>query len=257
MTGASALCSRAAAMLEVVGLHAGYGRVPVLRDVSLAVRAGEVVLVLGANGAGKSTLLRSIAGFIKPSRGTVRLDGRDITGRPPEHNARDGLRLILDGHRVFPELSVADNIRLGAAIRRDRPGFDALAGEVLDMFPMLRGKLRAQARDLSGGQQQMLALAQAFVARPAVLLCDEPSLGLAQPLIPPILEFLRDWARQGVAVLIVEQQIDVALSVADRAIVIERGEVRVTGAAAELEQDRRVRDIYLGLTGDDGPARRG
>jgi branched-chain amino acid transport system ATP-binding protein len=239
-------------MLEVRGLHAGYGRVPVLRDVSLSVRSGEVVLVLGANGAGKSTLLRSIAGFIRPSRGTVRLAGRDVTGRAPELNARDGLRLVFDGHRVFPELSVADNIRLGAAIRRDRSDSAALAGEVLDMFPMLRGKLRTRARDLSGGQQQMLALAQAFVARPAVLLCDEPSLGLAQPLIPPILEFLRDWAaRQSVAVLIVEQQIDVALSVADRAIVIERGEVRITGAAADLKQDARIRDIYLGLTRDD------
>lgn len=228
-----------------------------LKGVSLEVPAQGIVALLGANGAGKSTLLRSIAGFIKPSRGTVLLDGRDVTGRPPERNARDGLRLILDGHRVFPELSVADNIRLGAAIRRDRPDFDALAGEVLGMFPMLRGKLRAQARDLSGGQQQMLALAQAFVARPAVLLCDEPSLGLAQPLIPPILEFLRDWARQGVAVLIVEQQIDVALSVADRAIVIERGEVRITGAAADLKEDVRIRDIYLGLARDDGPPGRG
>jgi branched-chain amino acid transport system ATP-binding protein len=234
-------------MLEVRNLHAGYGRVPVLHDISLKVQPGEVVLVLGGNGAGKSTLMRSIAGFIKPTRGTVLLNERDITGQPPEINARQGLRLILDGHRVFPELSVADNIRLGATVRADSGGFETLVGPVLDFFPILRTKLKSAARDLSGGQQQMLALAQAFVARPAVLLCDEPSLGIAQALIPMILEFLRNWARQGVAVLIVEQQIEVALSVADRAIVIERGAITLEGTAAELKQDRRVQDIYLGL----------
>jgi branched-chain amino acid transport system ATP-binding protein len=234
-------------MLEVRNLHAGYGRVPVLHDVSLSVQPGEVMLVLGGNGAGKSTLLRGIAGFIKPTGGSILLNGRDITGHAPETNARDGLRLILDGHRVFPELSVADNIRLGATVRADRGAFETLAAEVLDFFPILRTKLRAAARDLSGGQQQMLALAQAFVARPAVLLCDEPSLGLAQALIPPILEFLRNWARAGTAVLIVEQQIGVALSIADRAVVIERGAITLAGTARELADDRRVQDIYLGL----------
>ncbi len=238
-------------MLEVRHLYAGYGRVPVLHDVNLRVGPGEVVLVLGANGAGKSTLMRSIAGFIRPTRGSVMLNGRDITGQSPEINARQGLRLILDGHRVFPELSVADNIRLGATIRRDAGDFEALAGQVLDFFPILRTKLRSAARDLSGGQQQMLALAQAFVARPAVLLCDEPSLGLAQALIPPILDFLRNWARQGIAVLIVEQQIDVALSIADRAVVMERGAITLAGTADELKQDRRVQDIYLGRTAPD------
>jgi branched-chain amino acid transport system ATP-binding protein len=232
-------------MLEVRNLDAGYGRVPVLHDVSLAVRPGEVVLVLGANGAGKSTLLRAIAGFVRPTRGSVTLGGVDITGRSPEDNARRGLRLVLDGHRVFPELSVADNIRLGASMRREP--FDALARPVLDFFPILREKLRQPARDLSGGQQQMLALAQAFVARPSVLLCDEPSLGIAQALIPPILEFLKRWAREGVAVLIVEQQIDRALSIADRALVVERGRIGLSGSAEELKRDPRVQEIYLGV----------
>jgi len=242
-------------MLEVSDLHSGYGRVPVLRGVSFTVRAGEILLILGANGAGKSTLLRSVSGFIKPQRGSVRLDGRDVTGLPPEDLTRLGLRLVLDGHRVFPELTVADNIRLGAAVRKDRMAFDSLSAEVLDMFPALREKLRSQARDLSGGQQQMLALAQAFVAQPRVLLCDEPSLGLAQALIPPILAFLKRWAAQGVAIVIVEQQIDIALSVADHAIVIERGEVKLRGSAAELKRDARVQEIYLGLEdGGDGAA---
>lgn len=239
-------------MLEIRGLHAGYGRVPVVRGVDLAVRPGEIVLVLGANGAGKSTLLRATTGFVRPSRGTVLLEGRDITGLAPEEVARRGMRLVLDGHRVFPELSVADNIRLGAAIRHETLAFGELAGQVLDMFPMLRGKLESPARDLSGGQQQMLALAQAFVAQPKVLLCDEPSLGLAQALIPPILDFLERWAKQGTAVLIVEQQIDVALSVADRVVVMERGEIKLSGTAEELRRDPRVQEIYLGLAGEEG-----
>ena len=234
-------------MLEVRNLHAGYGRVPVLHDVSLQVKPGEVLLVLGANGAGKSTLLRAISGFVRPSAGSVRFAGADITGNAPEANARRGLRLVLDGHRVFPELSVADNIRLGAAVRGERQAFETLAQPVLDFFPILREKLRQPARDLSGGQQQMLALAQAFVAKPQVLLCDEPSLGLAQALIPPILDFLRNWAKAGIGVLIVEQQIDLALSIADRALVIERGRISLAGSAEELKRDPRVQDIYLGV----------
>ena len=234
-------------MLEVSDLHAGYGRVPVLRGIGFTVEPGEILLILGPNGAGKSTLLRTVSGFIKPQSGSVRLDGRDVTGRPTEELTRLGLRLVLDGHRVFPEITVADNIRLGAAVRKEKLGFDRLSDEVLEMFPMLREKINARARDLSGGQQQMLALAQAFVAQPKVLLCDEPSLGLAQALIPPILAFLKRWAEQGTAIVIVEQQIDIALSVADRAIVIERGEVRMRGSAEELKRDARVQEIYLGL----------
>jgi branched-chain amino acid transport system ATP-binding protein len=234
-------------MLEVRGLHAGYGRVPVLRGVDISVAPGEIVLVLGPNGAGKSTLLRSIAGFIRPSAGDVRLRGESILGLAPETLVGRGLRLVLDGHRVFPELTVADNIRLG---ERDRREAARLTEEVLAVFPVLRQKFRARARDLSGGQQQMLALAQAFVAQPAVLMCDEPSLGIAQALIPPILDFLRGWARQGTAVLIVEQQIAVALAMADRAVVLERGQCVLAGTADELRRDRRVQEIYLGF-GDE------
>jgi branched-chain amino acid transport system ATP-binding protein len=236
-------------MLEIRDLHSGYGRVPVLRGISLTVAAGELVLVLGANGAGKSTLLRTVAGFLKPYQGSVLLDGQDVTGQSPEDIVHRGMRLVLDGHRVFPELSVADNIRLGAAIAGEKGMFAEKREQVLDMFPVLREKLRQQARDLSGGQQQMLALAQAFVSQPKMLLVDEPSLGLAQMLIPPILAFLRQWATQGTAILIVEQQIDIALSVADRAVVIERGEVKLSGTAAELKANERVREIYLGVTG--------
>ncbi len=234
-------------MLEVRNLHVGYGRVPVLRDVGLRVGRGEIMLVLGPNGAGKSTLLRAIGGFIRPTQGEVLLDGQPVTARPPEEMTRLGLRLVLDGHRVFPELTVYDNIRLGAAFRGGRLDFEAQAGPALAMFPILREKLRSPARDLSGGQQQMLALTQAFVAQPKVLLCDEPSLGLAQALIPPILEFLRRWAEQGTAVVIVEQQIDIAMGVADRCVILEGGMVRLAGSAEDLRNDPRVRAIYLGV----------
>lgn len=233
-------------MLEVRDVHAGYGRVTVLRGIDLSVAAGEIVLVLGANGAGKSTLLRTISGFIKPSRGYMTFEGRSIAGLSPEENARRGLRLVLDGHRVFPNMTVADNIRLGAAVHGRKADFEELAGPAFEMFPILREKLRSEARNLSGGQQQMVALAQAFAAKPKILLCDEPSLGLAQALLPPILEFLRRWARSGAGILVVEQQISVALSVADRAVVIEHGEIKLSGTAAELRADRRVQDIYLG-----------
>jgi branched-chain amino acid transport system ATP-binding protein len=233
-------------MLETRNLHSGYGRVPVLRGINLQLQPGEVLLILGANGAGKSTLLRTIAGFIKPSSGEVRFDGADVSGQPPEELARRGLRLVLDGHRVFPNLTVADNIRLGAAMHGGKPSFETLAGPAFEMFPILREKLHQPARELSGGQQQMVALAQAFAAKPKVLLCDEPSLGLAQALMPPILAFLKDWARNGTAIVIVEQQIGLALSIADKAIVIDRGEEKLSGSAAELSNDPRIRQIYMG-----------
>jgi branched-chain amino acid transport system ATP-binding protein len=236
-------------MLETRDLHSGYGRVPVLRGITLQLRAGEILLVLGANGAGKSTLLRTIVGFIRPTGGSVHFDGADVSGRNPEELARRGLRLVLDGHRVFPNLTVADNIRLGAAMHGGRASFEQLAGPAFEMFPILREKLHDQARDLSGGQQQMVALAQAFASRPKALLCDEPSLGLAQARVPPILSFLQEWAKSGTAVVIVEQQIGLAISIADKAIVIDRGEEKLSGHAAELRDDPRVQDIYMGDVG--------
>ena len=222
-------------MLEVSNLVAGYGTIPVLRDVSLTIRAGEILLIGGENGAGKSTLLRAIAGFNKPTDGKVQLDGKPITGLAPEVISRSGLRLVLDGHRVFPELSVFDNLRMGAAARRgDRAGFDSAVDEIYSVFPILKEKRKLYARDLSGGQQQMLALGQAFIAQPKVLLCDEPSMGLAQALLPSILSFLRRWAETGTAVVVVEQHLAVTAPYADRAIISERGQVKFGCAASDL-----------------------
>lgn len=223
-------------MLDVKNLYAGYGIVPVLEDVSLTAEAGRILLIGGENGAGKSTLMRAIAGFNKPTSGQVLLDGQPVNGMAPEQIAKAGMRLVLDGHRVFPELSVFDNLRMGAAARPgDRAGFDRAVEEIYSVFPILKEKHRAYARDLSGGQQQILALGQAFVAQPRVLLCDEPSMGLAQSLMPQILSFLRRWAEEGTAVVIVEQHLSVTAPYADDAMIIERGEVKFTCPAAELD----------------------
>ena len=224
-------------MLEAKDLCSGYGSVPVLRNVSLSVDPGEIILVVGENGAGKTTLLRTLGGFIAPTSGSVRLGGEDITGLPPEFMPDRGLRLVLDGHRVFPELSVLDNLRLGATRRITKASFEQAVVEVFAMFPVLRQNLRVRARDLSGGQQQMLALGQAFVALPKVLLCDEPSTGLAQALLPGILEFLRRWALLGTAIVIVEQHIRIALPVADRVLLMERGEITSNSPPAEFERN--------------------
>jgi branched-chain amino acid transport system ATP-binding protein len=221
-------------MLEISALHSGYGNVPVLRDIALSVAPGEILLVVGDNGAGKSTLLRTIGGLIRPDSGSIRFGGQEIGGMKPEDIARRGLRLVLDGHRVFPEISVWDNLRLGAAIRGSKAGFQEAVDEVFEVFPILKQRLSQPARDLSGGQQQILALGQAFVAQPRVLLSDEPSLGLAQALLPPILGFLKRWAAKGTAIVIVEQHIDIALPVADRAVVVERGRIKLACAAGEL-----------------------
>ena len=224
-------------MFEAKDLCSGYGSVPVLRNVNLSVDAGEIMLIAGENGAGKTTLLRTLGGFIVPTSGSVRLDGTDLTGLAPETIPDKGLRLVLDGHRVFPEISVLDNLRLGTTRRVSKADFETAIADVFSMFPILKEKLRIHARNLSGGQQQMLALGQAFVAQPKVLLCDEPSTGLAQALLPTILEFLRRWAKRGTAVVIVEQHIRIALPVADRVLLMERGEVTMNSTAAGFERD--------------------
>ena len=210
-------------MLEVANLSSGYGAVPILRDVSFRAASGAITVVVGENGAGKTTLLKTLAGFIAPTAGSVRFDGVELTGRKPEDVVGCGARLVLDGHRVFPEISVWDNIRLGAARQRDAGAFAAAVDEVFTLFPILKERRNQLAASLSGGQQQMLALAQAFVGSPKLLMCDEPSFGLAQALMPPILKALSDWAARGMAVLIVEQYVDLVLPYASQVIVLDRG----------------------------------
>ncbi|APO70713.1 branched-chain amino acid ABC transporter ATP-binding protein (plasmid) [Rhizobium gallicum] len=223
-------------MLEVSGLQAGYGSMTVLRDIELSVSEGEVLLVVGENGAGKSTLLQTIGGFICPSAGSIRFGGKEVGGQAPRELVRQGIRLVLDGHRVFPDMRVRDNLALGAAFTgANRLGLSDAIEEIFSIFPILKEKRDAHARDLSGGQQQMLALSQAFIAKPKILLCDEPSLGLAQALMPQILAFLERLTKDGVTIVLVEQHYHLAVPISNSALLLDRGQVQFTCRADELE----------------------
>jgi len=232
--------------LKLTDVRAGYGSAAVIRSIDLKAEAGEFLLVLGPNGAGKTTLLKTIAGFVKPQAGSITLDGRSIARKRPETLARGGLRLILEGHRIFPELTVEDNLALGKLCLADRSAFDERLRAVFEIFPILETRLRQYAHDLSGGQQQLLALAQAFVSDPRVLLCDEPSLGVAHRLVETILEFLRGLANGGVAVVVVEQAAEQALRFADRVVVLRQGEIVAEGAPREFDASR-LRELFLGV----------
>jgi branched-chain amino acid transport system ATP-binding protein len=227
------------AALEISGLTAGYGALPVVRDVSLMIGEGEVVALLGANGAGKTTTLLSAAGVIRPAAGEIRLLGRDVVGRRPHQIAREGLVLVPDDRGVFHGLSVRENLRLARGKDLDA---------VLELFPALRPLLSRRCGVLSGGEQQMLALAKALLASPRVLLIDELSLGLAPVIVERLLPVIRQIALdRGMAVLLVEQHTPMALSVADRVYVMRRGRIALEGAAAELRERRDLLEAsYLG-----------
>ncbi|HEX7135213.1 MAG TPA: ATP-binding cassette domain-containing protein [Iamia sp.] len=228
-------------VLEVEGLTAGYGRSAVVRDLSLRVEPGEVVALLGPNGAGKTTTLLTLAGLLPPLAGEVRLDGRRIDVRAPHRNARRGLGLVTEDRSLFPGLTVAENLRLGAADRRAWP-------EVAPWFPALADLLDRRAGLLSGGEQQVLALARALVRRPRVLLIDEMSLGLAPVVLERLVPVVRAMADEmGLGVVLVEQHVPVALQVADRALVLRRGRVVAEGPAAALADDAALlQSSYLG-----------
>ena len=232
-------------VLEVDGLTAGYGAAPVLEDIALALRDGEMAAVLGANGAGKSTLMRTVTGLHRAEAGSVRLAGRDITAFTANRSARAGLMLVPEGRQVFPELTVVDNIRLGAYTRRD---FDdrAEVEAMLDRFPQLRARATRRAGLLSGGEQQMLAIARGLVGRPKVLLLDEPSLGLAPALINELFDVLVELRDEGISILLVDQMAGLALSVADRGYILESGRVVHEGTTTEIRENPALENAYLG-----------
>jgi branched-chain amino acid transport system ATP-binding protein len=225
-------------MLEVSGLCSGYGRVPILHDITFDARGGAITLVAGENGAGKTTLLRTLAGFIAPTAGAITFEGIALAGSKPEQVFGYGVRLVLDGHRVFPGISVWDNIRLGATRRHNAKSFAEAVEEIFSLFPILKERWRHPAGNLSGGQQQMLALAQAFVGGPRLLMCDEPSFGLAQALVPPILKALSNWAERGMAVIIVEQYVDLVLPYARQVVLLEQGRLTRHCSATEFAAGR-------------------
>jgi branched-chain amino acid transport system ATP-binding protein len=237
-------------LLEVTGLSARYGAVAALRDVSLEVRAGELVALIGANGAGKSTLLRAIAGLVAPAAGRVTLDGRDVTGQAPEAMIRAGVALVPERRRVFAPLTVLDNLELGGyALPRGRDfrsRLEAGVEEAYRLFPVLRRRRDQLAGTLSGGEQQMLAIGRALMTRPRLLLCDEPSLGLAPLVVAEIMRLLSSLREAGTTILLVEQNARMALRSADRAYVLEVGSVVLSGAAADLLEDDQLKAAYLG-----------
>ncbi len=234
-------------LLQVTGLSVGYGRLLVVRDVSLEVREGEVVALIGPNGAGKTTLVSAIAGLLTPAAGQVRFAGQDITGWPAYRVLEQGLGLVPQGRQLFGDMTVLDNLLLGSFSRRARPYRRETLEAMFQRFPILRERKQQQAGQMSGGEQQMLAIARALMARPRLLVLDEPSLGLAPKIVEEVADIVREVSREGTSVLLVEQNVPMALGVAARVYVLEAGEVADQGTPEQLMQRQSIREAYLGI----------
>jgi branched-chain amino acid transport system ATP-binding protein len=237
-----------ATLLEVEGLVAGYGQFQVLNGLDLAVGAGEIVAVVGPNGAGKSTLLRSISGVADRFSGTIRFDGDDLTHVPAHRRVQRGLLHVPEGRHLFPDLTVEQNLRVASAFGRVRQGREQNLARMKDLFPALDRRWSVAAGSLSGGEQQMVAIARALMGEPRLLMVDEPSLGLAPKVVEEIYRQLVALSQEGLALLIVEQNVTASFQIADYAHVLERGAVALQGPTEELESDQRVAGIYLGGT---------
>jgi len=241
-------------MLEARSISLRYGKHLALDDVALRVGPGETVVVLGANGAGKSSLLKSLAGLVRPAApASLRLDGEELLGRPAHRFLEAGIALVPEGRGIFGELTVAENLRLGAYARRARPHEAAGRDFVLDLFPRLAERAHQVARTMSGGEQQMLAIARALMSQPQLLMLDEPSLGLAPIVIGELFSALRRVKRSGVALLVVEQNVKASLAIADRGYLMEAGRMVGEGKAEDLRNDSAVQKAFLGLAPDATP----
>ena len=241
-------------MLAVEGLEVSYGNIAALRGVSITVAAGETVAVIGPNGAGKSTLLQAIAGIVKPRGGSIRYDGTSIIGAQPEALVASGIALVPEGRRIFGSLTVAENLRIGATVRDDPTGVEHDLQHALELFPILRERGELKAGKLSGGEQQMLAIARALLSRPRLLLLDEPSLGLAPLIIAQVYETISKLKKEGLTVLLVEQSMHRALETSDRAYVMSSGRVVLAGKSSELRAAEEFEAAYFGLNRDRSPA---
>jgi len=233
-------------LLKLDGVTSGYGPIVAVREVSIEVYPGEVVTLLGANGAGKSTTLLTIAGLVKPSAGTIAFDGQDIVRMKPEDIVRLGIALTPEGRGIFAHLSVTDNLRIGAATRKDKVEVAGTMEEMFELFPILRERAKQLAGTLSGGEQQMLALARSLMSKPRLMLLDEPSLGLAPRIVAQIFKLLEELPARGVTVLLVEQNVRLALDVASRGYVLATGEMQMEGSAEELTSAVDLEEVYLG-----------
>jgi branched-chain amino acid transport system ATP-binding protein len=233
-------------LLTLQSLEVAYGGIRAVKGIDLAIEPGELVCLIGANGAGKTTTLRAITGLVKPAAGRVVYDGEELGGRRPHEIARRGLALVPEGRGVFAQLTIEENLAMGAYARRDRAAVAQDVERAFTLFPRLRERRRQTAGTLSGGEQQMLAIARAMMSRPRVLLLDEPSMGLAPLMVERIFEVIRAIAAEGVTMLLVEQNARLALEVSHRGYVLDGGLVAFSGPAGELLHDARIREAYLG-----------
>lgn len=233
-------------MLKIDNINVYYGAIHAIKGISLEVREGEIVTLIGANGAGKSTTLRTISGLLKPKTGKITFLGGNIAGRPAHEIVREGISQVPEGRRIFAEMTVLENLELGAFIRKDADGIRKDMEMVFRRFPRLEERKDQQAGTLSGGEQQMLAMGRALMSRPKLLLLDEPSMGLAPLLIREIFSIIEDINKTGTTILLVEQNANMALSIADRAYVLETGRITLSGDAGKLAASEDVRKAYLG-----------
>ncbi len=233
-------------ILTVNAVHAGYGRIPILHGVSLTMRAGEVVSIIGPNGAGKSTVLKTIVGLLTPRQGQVRFNGEVVNGLRPDEILRRGLAYVPQGHIVFPEMTVRENLEMGAFIERDRARVDQALERVYRLFPLLLERWKQQAGTLSGGEQQMLAMGRALMTQPRLMLLDEPSLGLSPRVLGLIFDRLAELKATGMTMLIVEQNAVESLALSNRGYVLELGRNRFEGPGPALLADPEVKRLYLG-----------
>ena len=233
-------------MLTINDMNVFYGAIHAIKGVSLEVNEGEIVTLIGANGAGKSTILRTISGLLKPKTGSIQFEGQEIAGMPAHEIVKTGISQVPEGRRIFAEMSVLENLELGAFTRKDKDGIKADMELVFERFPSLKERIGQLAGTLSGGEQQMLAMGRALMSRPRLLLLDEPSMGLAPLLIKEIFAIIQDINKTGTTVLLVEQNANMALSIAHRAYVLETGRITLSGDAKELAASDEVRKAYLG-----------
>lgn len=233
-------------MLILENVVARYGAITALRGISIEVNRGELVALIGVNGAGKSTVLNTIAGNLRPAQGKITFEGDSIGGKTPEQIARRGLMLVPEGRDIFPSLSVDENLRLGAFIRRDRSEFARDLSETYEMFPILRERRSQAGGTLSGGEQQQLAIARALMAHPQLLMLDEPSLGLSPVLVDQIFELVKALNNRGTTILLVEQNVDRTLDIVDRAYLLNTGRIEMAGAPDQLRKRVDIESVYLG-----------